>query len=189
MFPGLLSACLGIFYHLSYQKRSLSNLYSISLTKHLLRKRPFLCLISCNYTVTDLRLTESRRCSVDGSGAITWRERTKAAGLSTHPGLMGPSVSLERQVTPWSILLSWGGNGQDLGCRLRHHCLELMNAVCVSMHNTFWLFGGKRFIFTVKVYIIAYSMTPGTWPHFKDILFPHFNVFKIPLCFLSYGYI
>lgn len=47
--------------------------------------------------------TEMSRCSVDDSGAITGTEETeraKAAGHSIHPGPMGPSVSLERQVTP-----------------------------------------------------------------------------------------
>lgn len=57
---------------------------------------------------------EWNRCSADGSGAITWMEHTKAVGLSTRPGQMEPSVSLERQVTPCvacppetEMLLTW----------------------------------------------------------------------------------
>lgn len=53
------------------------------------------------YVLTLCRVfPERNRCSADVSGAITWMEHTKAAGPSTRPGLMEPSVRLERQVTP-----------------------------------------------------------------------------------------
>ena len=57
-------------------------------------------------------------------------------------------MSLERQVTPRSVLLSWGRCGQDLGCRLSHHCWEHKLMQCVSA--CIILFWGRRFNFALE---------------------------------------
>lgn len=76
-------------------------------------------------------------------------ERTKAAGLSTRPGQTGRSVSLERQVAPQSILLSWGHRtGQNRSCRLRHRCLERKLMQCALARITH--FGDRRFNVTFE---------------------------------------
>ena len=123
--------------------------YTLHHRQNICWKQSLPCLMSLNHIVTELSSTELCRCSADGSGAITWMERTKAAELSTRPGLMGPSVmSLERQVTPRSVLLSWGRCGQDLGCRLSHHCWEHKLMQCVSA--CIILFWGRRFNFALE---------------------------------------
>lgn len=151
---GLLSVALGIFYHSSYQekKKSLSNLCYL-VGKTLVESSP--CLVPYHLTTLSLTcLTELNRCSVDDSGAIMWMEY---AELSTHPGQTGPSVSLERQVAPQSVILSWGSrNGQNVGRWLSHRCLECKLMQCVLTCVVFWGGTGSTLLLKiVKTDIIA----------------------------------
>ena len=150
-------------------------------------KQPLPGSISSNHIVTGLCLTTLNRCSVDDSGAIMWMEY---AGLSTHPGQTVPNVSLERQVAPQSVLLSWGSrNGQNVSCWLSHRCLGYMLTQCVSACVI--LLGGRRFNFTCENYEnLHYSITLmqdtelALLPRFGKHSFSHFNVPVIPTCFL-----
>lgn len=144
---GLLSISLGIFHHLSYQEiKSLSNLYHF-IGETWTESNP--CLVWYHLMTSSLtcHLTEMSRCSVDDSGAIMRMEHTRAAGLSTRPGPMGPNVSLERQVTPQPLLLYWGRLGKILA---GHSSLlwECKSAQCALACIV--LFWGKRFSFTME---------------------------------------
>lgn len=134
------------------EKKSLSNLCYL-VGKTLVESSPWLVpyhLITLSLTC----LTELNRCSVDDSGAITWMEYAK---LSTRPGQTGPSVSLERQVAPQSVILSWGSrNGQNVGCRLSHCCSECKLMQCVLTCVVFWGGTGSTLLLKiVKTHVIV----------------------------------